>query len=190
MSHHSLIRFTTYALFVALNAVGCASQDQSTGAPDDGVGAAEDDITTGSSEQPAILNGLRARVGQDFAKAATMKGMKIVFIVKSEGGDVQDDGKSAYVSAVFVKRNAAGKDARLTAADYKGSAFQGAVDNQAFDCRLDSPRVQAVLKKQKDGSYKVAKVGDREAYSVCPTDFPFEDWSKTFDVPPEWIFDR
>jgi hypothetical protein len=166
--------------------MGCAA-DEVSSSQDDGTGASDDEVVSGSNASSAILNGLRARVGKDFAKVATMKDRKVVFIVRSEGGELFEDGKSAWVSAVFVKRDAAGKDTRLAAADYKGSSFQGAVDNDAFDCRLDSPRVQAILKKQKDGTYAVAKVGTREAYAVCPTDFPFEDWSKTFDVPPEWI---
>jgi hypothetical protein len=189
MNRASLLLFTSFFLTVA----GCATDEVSDdGAPNDDEldpsSMAEDALTAGPNQQKAILEGLRVRVSRDFANVASLKNHKIVFIVRTEGGRLKTNGSKSFVRAVFVKRGSDGTDARLSAADYKKSTFEDAIEFGAFDCPLSSPQVNAVLKKGDDGKWRVDSAGGSEGYSVCPTDVAFLNWDKQFDIPRKWVF--
>ena len=180
--------------FVALpDLVGCSAPVDEEGVV--GGGSSEGAIAV-TGERVAILNGLRERVGSDFANVTSLKGMKIVFLFRTEAGSfdrLETDGKKAFVAARIMKRDASGHDFALTDADYKGSAFEEKIKLGAFD----GPNVYAALEKHDNGEWlpfykdipatKTEKATYEEAYSVGPTDVVFEPWAKEYGLPAAWF---
>jgi hypothetical protein len=169
-------------LVVGLGLAACAapSGEEST-EPAAIDGTSEDAITSG--DRKAQLDGLRARVQQDFANAPALRGYKLVFVVRRLNGDA----KKAAVQAHIMKRNAQGKDAELADADFRGSAYEEAIREGFFD----GPEVTAILSKGDDGKWSTIKKGQGEdaleAYVVGPTDVAYEGWDREFGVPRAWL---
>ncbi|MDB4998539.1 MAG: hypothetical protein JWM74_5971 [Myxococcaceae bacterium] len=156
---------------------GCASSaDDASAADEADDGTSEGAVT--ATERQAQLNALRARVNKDFAGAASLRSSKLVFVVRR----LNTDGKKAAIFAHIMKRNAAGKDAELADADYKGSAYEEAIKEGYFD----GPELTAVLQK-KNGAWTIMKKGDNEAYVVGPTDVAYTAWDKDFGIPRAWL---
>lgn len=169
---------------LVLALVGCAApsvEDQSpASAP--GEETNESDFTSG--DRKAQLEGLRARVQQDFAGAKSLEGHRLVFVVRRLNSDV----KKAAIQAHIMKRDAAGKDHELADADYRGSVYEEIIRDGMFD----GPEVTAVLEKNADGKWSIAKKGEGdealEGYVVGPTDVAYEGWDQEFGIPRAWLF--
>lgn len=167
--------------------LGACAAPSSSSSEDDGAqpgivdGTSEDAITSG--DRKAQLDGLRARVQKDFANAPTLRGYKLVFVVRRLNGDA----KKAAVQAHIMKRNAQGKDAELSDADFRGSAYEDDIREGFFD----GPEVTAILAKGEGATWSTMKKGEgadaREAYVVGPTDVAYEDWDREFGVPRAWL---
>src|SRR5262245_21789456 len=124
-----------FAILSVVN--GCAADAGADDIEDveDDPNVSEEALTATPNQQKAILAGLRVRVTKDFDDVLSLRDRKLVFIVRTEEGRIQTNGQKAFVSAVFVKRNAAGVDARLTREDYKRSVHELRINEGAFDCR-------------------------------------------------------
>lgn len=175
---------TVLASFVVLSvAAGCAAPSDS--AAEAAAPATEDgaDNEVVGTDRTGALNGLRARVGADFAGAASLRTMKLVFKVHR----FNTDGKKAAVQARIMKRDASGKDSELAAGDFEGSAYEEAIREGFFD----GPEVTAVLQKSKDGVWTIMAKGTgenaMEAYVVGPTDVAYTEWPTEFGVPSAWL---
>lgn len=174
---------TILASFVVLSvAAGCAAPSDSaaeTAAPTTEDGADNEVVGT---DRTGALDGLRARVGTDFAGARSLRNMKLVFKVHR----FNTDGKKAAVQARIMKRDASGKDSELAAADFQGSAYEEAIREGFFD----GPELTAVLQK-KDGKWTIMAKGAgenaMEAYVVGPTDVAYTEWPTEFGVPSAWL---
>jgi hypothetical protein len=175
------MKLSLIALGVALTLVGCAApsaEDDRQQSPP----SAESDFTSG--DRKAQLDGLRARVQQDFAGAKSLESFKLVFVV----GRLNADTKKAAVQARIMKRDAQGKDHELTDADYKGSVYEEIIAEGLFD----GPEITAILEKNADGKWSIMKKGTGEdaleAYVVGPTDVAYEGWDQEFGIPRAWLF--
>jgi hypothetical protein len=124
------------AMALAPFASGCAAAQAEDDQP--AVEAGSESAFT-SSDRKAQLDALRTRVQVDFAGATSLRGQKLVFVVKKLTADT----KRAVVFARIMKRDAAGHDAELADADYKGSAYEELIADGVFD----GPEVIAVLGK-------------------------------------------
>jgi hypothetical protein len=181
MTRHGFLGTMLLAGSLLCGAAGCSSSE---GAVADG---ADQALSSPTTTRQAQLNGLRGRVGQDFANVASLRDYKLVFVVHSLEGRA---GKVA-IRARIQKRDAAGNDFELTDEDFEGSAFERLIDEGVFD----GPEVTAILVKQSDGSWAIARNPKSpvpedepsEAYVVGPTDIAYYDWPQLFDVPPEWL---
>lgn len=174
------MKLSLLGLGLALALAACAAP------PSEASGAAaeetnESDFTSG--DRRAQLDGLRARVQQDFAGAKSLEGFKLVFVVRRLNGDA----KKAAAQAHIMKRDAQGKDHELGDADYRGSVYEELIAEGLFD----GPEVTAVLEKNADGSWSVMKKGTGddalEAYVVGPTDVAYEGWDEEFGIPRAWL---
>jgi hypothetical protein len=160
--------------------VGCAASAEGVPASSEGVG---DDAIT-ASERTAVLDGLRVRVDADFANVASLRGFKLVFVVKKLESDVS----RAFVSADLMKRDAHGRDAKLTDADFQGSVYEGDIKEGLFD----GEHLHAALEKR-NGAWSTMKKqspGDDfalEAYVMGSTDAPWFAWPEEFGIPKAWI---
>lgn len=170
-------------LGVLLSLAACAAPSATDGASKPGAidGTSEDAITSG--DRKAQLDGLRARVQQDFAGASSLHGYKLVFVVRRLNGDA----KNAAVQARILKRDAQGRDSELGDADYRGSVYEEIIQEGLFD----GPEVTAILAKGQDGKWAPMKKGTgesaMEAYVVGPTDVAYEGWDREFGVPRAWL---
>jgi hypothetical protein len=172
-------------LGLALVVGGCAAPSSDADEQGPGAGANEgtneSDFTSG--DRKGQLDGLRARVQQDFTGARALASYKLVFVVRRINGDAA---KSA-VQAHIMKRDAQGKDHELVDADYEGSAYEEAIAEGLFD----GPEVTALLSKGADGKWSTMKKGTGdtalEAYVVGPTDVSWDGWDQEFGVPRAWL---
>lgn len=171
-------------LTLALTLVGCAAPSVEDQAPPSAPGEQTNESDFTSGDRKAQLEGLRARVQQDFAGAKSLEGSKLVFVVRR----LNSDTKKAAVQAHIMKRDAAGKDHELADADFKGSVYEEIIEEGMFD----GPEVTAVLEKGADGKWSIAKKGKGddalEGYVVGPTDVAYEGWDQEFGIPRAWLF--
>jgi hypothetical protein len=171
----SLVALMALAPFAS----GCAAQASDDDQP--AIEAGSEEAFT-SSDRKAQLDALRVRVQADFARATSLRGNKLVFVVKK----LTADSSRAVVFARIMKRDAAGHDSELAQADYKGSAYEELIADGVFD----GPEVIAVLAKR-DGKWAVMRKGSgesaQEAFVVGPTDVAYTDWDTEFGVPRAWF---
>jgi hypothetical protein len=178
------MKLSLAGLGLVLALVGCAApsvEDQApASAPVEGTN--ESDFTSG--DRKAQLEGLRARVQQDFAGAKSLESFKLVFVVRR----LNSDTKKAVAQTHIMKRDAQGKDHELADADYEGSVYEETIAEGLFD----GPEVTAILQKNADGKWSTVKKGSGddalEAYVVGPTDVAYEGWDREFGVPRAWLF--
>jgi len=158
-----------FLLTAAPLAVGCAAPTQDESAAAEGA-TSEDAIT--SSDRKAQLDGLK--------NVASLRDKKLVFVVRA----IKGDATRAFVRARILKRDAAGKDAELADADFKGSAYEEEI---RF---FDGPEVIAALQK-KDGKWAIIEKGTgadkNSAYVVGPTDVAWASWDTEFGLPRAWL---
>jgi hypothetical protein len=164
-------------------AVGCAAPtegEQSADVPASNADDGSNDVV--SSERQSQLNALRARVNQDFAGAASLRGSKLVFVVRRLNANAE----KAVIFARILKRDAAGKDSELAEADFKGSAYEADINDGLFD----GPEITAVLAKS-NGKWGIMSKGTGkdalEAYVVGPTDVAYTNWDTEYGVPRAWL---
>jgi hypothetical protein len=168
----------------SLSLAGCAAEDvdgddtTQEGPTDEVAGeTSESDLTITPTRQ-AQLDALRARVTQDFKNVASLKDMKLVFVVQR----YKSNASKCVLFGHIMKRDKAGKDHELTSADYKGSYYEEAIKEGFFD----GPEVMSILKNV-NGKWQIAKKGDSEAYVVGPTDVAYWPWPEEFGVPRAWL---
>ena len=179
------MKLSLVAVGLAFALAACAAP--SSGADEQGAGSGsiegtnESDFSSG--DRKAQLDGLRARVQQDFAGAKSLEGYKLVFVVRRLNGDT----KKAAAQAHIMKRDAQGKDHELADADFAGSVYEETIAEGLFD----GPEVTALLEKNADGKWSIMKkgTGDEalEAYVVGPTDVAYEGWDQEFGIPRAWL---
>jgi len=164
-------------------AVGCAAPtegQESADAPAATVDDGSNDVV--ASERQSQLNALRARVNQDFAGATSLRGSKLVFVVRRLNANAE----KAVIFARIMKRDAAGKDSELSDADFKGSVYEPEI-NEGF---FDGPEITTVLAKT-NGKWAIMSKGAGkdalEAYVVGPTDVAYTNWDTEYGVPRAWL---